>query len=135
MNIKYQSLDKDTALQQIELFASLDIVIGAHGAGLTNIIFMSPNSFLYELFPPFWQFACYKRLAHNMDVQYLKSTAVGEKGPECRTNEKSTLCQYNGIRDRDFTVDVSTVLHIVKKAIVAVQTKKYPSISFLLDVC
>ena len=70
-----------------------------------------------------------------MDVQYLKSTAVGEKGPECRTNEKSTLCQYNGIRDRDFTVDINTVLHIVKKAIVAVQTKKYPSISFLLDVC
>ena len=98
MNIKYQSLDKENALQQIELFASLDIVIGAHGAGLTNIIFMSPKSFLYELFPPFWQFACYKRLASNMDIQYLKSTAVGEKGPECNKNEKSTLCQYNGIR-------------------------------------
>ena len=34
---------------QIRLYANTDILIGLHGAGLTNIIFMSPNSLVVEL--------------------------------------------------------------------------------------
>lgn len=128
-------MDNETAEQQIRLYASLDILIGAHGAGLTNIIFMTPKSFLYELFPPFWRFSCYKKLANNMDLQYFETIAVGEKGPECQTNETSIICKHKGIRDRDFTVDIDIVINSVKIAIVAVQTKKYPSISFLLFDC
>lgn len=130
MHIEYRVLDQENAVSQMRLFSELDIVVAAHGAGLTNIIFMTPNSYLFELFPPFWQFACYKRLAFNMDIQYAKATAVGEKGPECNRNEKSTLCQYTGIRDRDFTMDIDVVLKGVNKAIVAVRTKKYPSLLF-----
>ena len=34
---------------QIRMYANTDILIGLHGAGLTNIIFMPPNSLVVEL--------------------------------------------------------------------------------------
>ena len=34
---------------QIRTYASTDILIGLHGAGLTNIVFMPPNSLVIEL--------------------------------------------------------------------------------------
>lgn len=37
--------------QQIELMSNVDIVIGVHGAGLTNHIFMKPCSIMIEVFP------------------------------------------------------------------------------------
>ena len=131
MNCTYQVLDPLDAYSQIRLFADLDIVVAAHGAGLTNIIFMTPHSYVYELFPPYWQFACYKRLALNMELQYMKSTAVGEKGPECLKDENSLNCMYAGIRDRDFTVDIEGVLRNVKKAVTAVRQQKFPSMTFV----
>lgn len=104
--------------------------MAAHGAGLTNIIFMRPKSYLFELFPPFWQFACYRRLAENLGLQYAKITAEGVKGPECSRDEKSLNCQYAGIRDRDFTIDVNLVIKGVDIAISAVQKSKYPDFKF-----
>ena len=48
-------LEKASGEALIRQFASLDVLVAAHGAGVTNIIFMVPNSAVYELFPPFWQ--------------------------------------------------------------------------------
>ena len=126
----YQILEKLDAYSQIHLFANTDIVVAAHGAGLTNIIFMTPQSYVYELFPPYWQFSCYRRLAANMELQYMKTMAVGEKGPECLKDENSISCLYAGIRDRDFTIDIEGVLKNVKKAIQAVRKMKFPSMTF-----
>ena len=59
MELQQVVLEKMNGVDQISLFASLDLIIGAHGAAMTNIIFMIPNSLMYELFPPQWKFACY----------------------------------------------------------------------------
>ena len=34
---------------QIRTYANTDILVGLHGAGLTNIVFMPPNSLIVEL--------------------------------------------------------------------------------------
>ena len=81
-------LERLDGMALIRQFAQLDVLVAVHGAGITNIIFMMPNSFVVELFPPFWQYGCYRRLASNVGVLYAKETAIGEKGPECARNEK-----------------------------------------------
>lgn len=110
---------------QVQRFAQLDILAAAHGAGLTNVIFMLPNSYLIELMPPFWDLACYKRLADNANVGYYMIRAVGKKGPECDKNHFSQLCRRKGIRDRDFNITVSSMLNIVEKGMRFVRKHKY----------
>lgn len=118
-------LENQSGVEQVTTFANLDILIAAHGAGLTNLIFMTPNSFVFELFPPKWQYACYRRLAENVGLLYKKETAVGELGKECKRNMQSMECQYRGIRDRDFTPTVESVVKNVGFAISEVFKKKY----------
>ena len=38
-------------LDQMKLFATADVIIGSHGAGLSNIISCKPNTIVIELFP------------------------------------------------------------------------------------
>ncbi len=45
-----------TYLEQVGAFSDAEIVVGAHGAGLTNIGFCKPNTILVELFPRYF---CY----------------------------------------------------------------------------
>ena len=57
-------------LQQIQLFSYASQVYGAHGGALTNILFMSPGSKVYEyglesLLAPF-----YKDLAELLNLDY-----------------------------------------------------------------
>lgn len=118
-------LEKASGEALIRQFASLDVLVAAHGAGVTNIIFMVPNSAVYELFPPFWQYGCYRRLASNVGVLYAKDTAVGVKGRECDRDPNSLYCQYNGIRDRDFVMNVTVIERRMKKVVWEVWNKKY----------
>lgn len=92
MTLQELVLEQRTGMEQVSTFAGLDVLIAAHGAGVTNIIFMLPNSALYELFPPQWKFACYRRLAGNVGVLYAKDMAEGEVGPQCRKSFRSQAC-------------------------------------------
>ncbi len=56
--------------QQISLFAKAKIIIGQHGAGLTNICFCDPGAKLLELHNPSYQNWCYRRLSALFAVQY-----------------------------------------------------------------
>ena len=119
------TLEGKSGKEQIELFMKVDILLAAHGAGMTNLIFMVPDSFVYELFPPEWRFACYQRLASNMRLQYRKDMAKGKRGSQCDRNEKSVACLYAGTRDRDFTMEPSVVNNGIKEAISKVWSEKY----------
>lgn len=136
MKLQELVLEQRTGMEQISTFAGLDVLIAAHGAGVTNIIFMLPNSMLYELFPPQWKFACYRRLAANVGVLYVKDMAEGEVGPQCRKSFRSQACQYGGIRDRDFTMKEEVVMERVKSVIELVLKEKYHvNWKCLLGVC
>lgn len=119
------TLEGKSGKEQVELFMKVDVLLAAHGAGMTNLIFMVPDSFVFELFPPEWRFACYQRLASNMRLQYRKEMAKGKRGPQCDKNEKSIACLYAGTRDRDFTMEPSVVKEGMREAISKVWSKKY----------
>jgi capsular polysaccharide biosynthesis protein len=55
---------------QIALFKGADMVVGLHGAGLTNIVFCQPGTVVYELVPENYQNPCFLTMALQGDLQY-----------------------------------------------------------------
>jgi len=49
--------------QQAETLAASRVIVAAHGAGLTNLMFCSPGACVLELFSPRWIEFCFARLA------------------------------------------------------------------------
>jgi len=93
--------------EQVEIFADAEIVVGPHGAGLTNAAFMAPGGAVVELTHTgrvvwtFHEVACASKLAYACVVGDM---AAGE-GPALFA---------------DFTVDVDAVDSAVRAAVAAV---------------
>jgi len=56
--------------EDIELFANASVIIGAHGAGLSNIIFCKPDVKIIEFFPENLCNLCYWHLATLLNFNY-----------------------------------------------------------------
>ena len=60
--------------EQVRRFAEAEIVVGAHGAALTNLVFCPAGAAVVELFPPDYVNVCYWALAWavgNLRYRYL----------------------------------------------------------------
>ena len=64
--------------QQLRAFAEAKVIIAAHGASLTNIVFSSPDAAMIEIFPDDFYFDCYQVLAKNVGVKaaWLRASSV-----------------------------------------------------------
>ena len=60
----YESVDcgKMSVQKQAEVFGSAEVVVGAHGAALTNLVFCRPGTLVVELFSPAYVNPCYRDL-------------------------------------------------------------------------
>jgi len=68
--------------EQARLFARAELVIGGHGAGLTNILFCAPGSVVLELFAEGVQHAsCYQAMCRGLALPYGSATGVAESAP------------------------------------------------------
>jgi hypothetical protein len=56
--------------EQISLFSGARIVIGAHGGGLTNLVFCPDDAIVYELLPSHYLNVCFNRLAQAKGLDY-----------------------------------------------------------------
>jgi capsular polysaccharide biosynthesis protein len=56
--------------EQISIFNRAAIVIGAHGAGLTNVVFCRPGTIFYEMHPSFYLNPCFWWLAQVAGLEY-----------------------------------------------------------------
>lgn len=57
-------------LEQSRVAFRSSVVIGSHGAALTNALFCPPGSMLVELVPPGYHNRCYEWLAHTSKLRY-----------------------------------------------------------------
>lgn len=60
-----------TVSAQASLFGAASCVVGAHGAGLANMVFAPPHALLVELFHPDIQRPYYKNLAAVSELRYV----------------------------------------------------------------
>lgn len=65
--------DEISKLDQIEISFYAKIMIGYHGSGLTNLIFMKPNTFVIDIVNEYYQNPGIKNLCINKKVNYIKS--------------------------------------------------------------
>lgn len=56
--------------EQVRMFAGASLLVGAHGAGLTNAIFMPAGSALVEVVPSWYAVACYLVMANEAGLRY-----------------------------------------------------------------
>ena len=56
---------------QVRLFFSTDIVLGAHGTAMTNCIFLLPHTVLIECNPPFFYNTFNMNIAYQVQVLYI----------------------------------------------------------------
>ena len=60
--------------EQARLFRGAKLVIGAHGAGMTNIVFCEPGAAVYEILPAHYPNARFCNLAHICALRYWADT-------------------------------------------------------------
>lgn len=65
--VRLTGLDLDT---QALLFASAQLIVAPHGAGLTNLIFARPGTMVIELMPDRLANWCYRRLSAMLRLRY-----------------------------------------------------------------
>lgn len=85
--------------EQIKLFRSASAVIGAHGAGLANMIFCKPGAVVREFATrdPHQHWRCYHSLAHAMGHRYGVVVSDSTAGPDA---------DFDTRRDADLVVNI-----------------------------
>lgn len=63
-------LAKLSVRQQANLFAQAEVVVSAHGAGMTNILFCEPETKIFEIAAPRYIFGCFADLARICGLRY-----------------------------------------------------------------
>jgi capsular polysaccharide biosynthesis protein len=70
LGFKSVVLSQFSVEDQIRAFASAAIVVGAHGAGLSNASFMKPGSILFEIFPKSRIWPTFRAIASRAGLRY-----------------------------------------------------------------
>ena len=63
--------------QQVELFASANIIVAPHGAGLTNLLYCNPSTVLYEFFSTDYVNKCFTEMCAEKGITYYYSVFPG----------------------------------------------------------
>ncbi|MDD9269972.1 glycosyltransferase family 61 protein [Paenibacillus sp. GCM10023248] len=78
----YVILEDLTVAEQIQLFASAEIIVAPHGAGLTNMVFTPPGAAIIELVAPSLVHNCYPILSSLIGHRHYYIIGEGERPPE-----------------------------------------------------
>jgi len=76
----FESVDcgKMSVQEQAEVFGSAEVVVGAHGAALTNLVFCRPGTLVVELFSPAYVNPCYRDLCMAAGLRHAAVIGNGE---------------------------------------------------------
>ena len=75
------ALEGKSVAEQAAVFAEAEVVVGPHGAGMTNLIFCTPGSAVIELFSPYYVNPCYWTIPHEVGLKHFH-LAGGENHSE-----------------------------------------------------
>lgn len=86
-----------TIAEQARLFSSASIIVGVHGAALTNIVFAKPGAVVIELMPPNYSHPCYEQLSFVRRLRFNRLVGFSD-------------CDH-GLHD--FSIDVGEVVEAI----------------------
>lgn len=95
-----------TVAEQIRAFSEARIVVGAHGAGLTNLVFAPPGALVFEITPT--------RIAHMEDFRHI-AAIMGLRHVEVRCDRYPADQRPDTLEMHwDFEADVGRVLDALR---------------------
>ena len=100
---------------QIATAATSDIMIGPHGAGMTHILFLKPQSVLIELIPEGWADPGYRNLAIFSEKTYLFWQQTNDS-----LSQSTAIIDGKAVnlgRSNNFAVNVVEVMDLLRVAI------------------
>ena len=105
--------------EQAEWFATKDIIIAAHGAALTNSIFITPGTIVMQLYPPgfFWQsLDPLIEQSGGIALDWYKSRSSGVN-PVVDWQRAKAQNQHNKARESNITASVHEIVEPILMAI------------------
>jgi hypothetical protein len=112
------SMEGMTFAQQAEWWSRHDVVVTAHGAGVTNLIFMRDNASVVELYPDhYYPIDFYQSLCESVGVKHY-GWYNGVADPEADFREHDQNVKDRDLyRNVDLTPPVEQVVELVRRAI------------------
>jgi tetratricopeptide (TPR) repeat protein len=107
---KSVTLESLSVYDQASLLATAEVVISAHGAGLTNLIFCSPGTKVIEIFSAYSLWPYYWVISNQVGLEYYY--LIGE-GLECDYLHR---IMYPSPYQADVLVNLDSLLNIMKFA-------------------
>lgn len=74
-----------------ELFRFVKLYISAHGAGLTNMVFLAPKTPILEIRPDQYANSCYHYLAERCQLSYFSVTGLGDFSSQLNVDSQMVL--------------------------------------------
>ncbi|MFA9196327.1 MAG: DUF563 domain-containing protein [Aliarcobacter sp.] len=93
-----------TFVQQARVFSHAKLIIGVHGAALTNLVFAHQGAKIIELFPDDYTNSCYRVVALHRRLRYFYAL-----GTSCENSQQKIV-------SKDLTLSNDTIQNIVKVA-------------------
>ncbi len=102
-----------TVEEQAELMSRVDVVIGVHGAGLTNLAFCKPGTRVIEIFGDYIV-PCYWALSAVADLDYAQFMAKSVNTNNASDNPAERVVQ---LRDMAVDIDVDDFIGFVDRTL------------------
>ncbi|RYZ63453.1 MAG: glycosyltransferase family 61 protein, partial [Proteobacteria bacterium] len=96
--------------EQIQVFRGAELVVGPHGAGLANVVFMQPGASVVEIISPARIWPTFKCIADRGQLNYATIAA------DSYSIEQT---ESRGEGNEDITVEADTVAKIVESLLKA----------------
>jgi len=100
--------------EQVSLFAAAEVVIGAHGAALTNTVFCSPGTKVIEIFAPDYVNPCYRKLSSQVGLEYWEF--IGERVLDIDSHSQQEGGEKTHYVFEDILVNIAALLNMMKLA-------------------
>jgi capsular polysaccharide biosynthesis protein len=86
-----------TFAQQATIFSQAKIIIGIHGAALTNLVFASERTKIIELFPEDYTNSCYRVIALHGRLRYFYALGSSRENSQSKTVSKDLILSQDSI--------------------------------------
>ncbi|MEP6518021.1 tetratricopeptide repeat protein [Microcoleus vaginatus] len=100
--------------EQVSLFAAAEVVIGVHGAALTNTVFCSPGTKVIEIFAPDYVNPCYRKLSSQVGLEYWEF--IGERVLDIDSHSQQEEGEQIHYVFEDILVNIAELLNMMKLA-------------------
>jgi hypothetical protein len=85
--VKEVVFEELTIKQQAQMMRSCKGLIGPHGAGFTNMFFMQPDSFIFEINPESFRIELFQHAATYANIRYESMNGKNYSKPKLSTSE------------------------------------------------